>query len=650
MASESKLWSFIFILISGAIILSPVIASAEYAYRKAITIDHTKVSATLTNFPVLVSISNDNDLKNHVTSANGYDLVFKDGSCTKLDHELERWDGSTGTLVAWVRIPSLSSTADTVINIWYGDSGVTTSQENKTGVWDSNFKGVWHLKEASGPAKDSTGNSNNLSSSGDVTFNVGGEIGKAVNFGSSGGKLYGGSGIAPTSQMTLSAWINPSSLGGGHSGWDVIAGKVSNSNWDDGFILYYLGGLLQFSKSIYNIAAAQPFSTIGSWSYVVGSYDSSDGVLRLYINANTPGAKSTSGNVSTNGSNFQIGLAPAFNYRFNGVIDEVRISNVARPFDWILTEYRNQSSPSTFYAVGSETQNSDVAPPVVTVFVIPNLHNNLTVPITTFTATDNVGVTGYLVNESPSIPSLSDPNWSPTPQRQYIFSSDGSKTLYAWARDAAGNISNSFSATVLVYIGQRIYVYDELNRLIGVGYKDGMVVEYIYDKAGNRLEETIQGVPTPPVINDILFKGCISELCTSPIQVVASDPCGGSLTYTYEPLDGGTIIGSGSSVVFNPPAINPGYPCPHHVKVTVTSSNSGLSTSQTIGISVKIAGDINGDGKVNATDKLLWRKQLGWEGIPGSIPEDINCDGKVDATDQSILSTKLGLGWGCVCK
>jgi YD repeat-containing protein len=133
---------------------------------------------------------------------------------------------------------------------------------------------------------------------------------------------------------------------------------------------------------------------------------------------------------------------------------------------------------------------SDTIAPVVTTFVIPSLYNNLSVPITTFTATDNVGVTGYLVNESPSTPSLNDPNWSGTPQTQYIFSSDGSKTLYAWARDAAGNISNSRSATVSLLIGRRIYVYDELNRLIQVIYEDGGSVTYTYDPAGNRITVT----------------------------------------------------------------------------------------------------------------------------------------------------------------
>ena len=41
--------------------------------------------------------------------------------------------------------------------------------------------------------------------------------------------------------------------------------------------------------------------------------------------------------------------------QFEGDIDEVRISNVTRSANWILTEYRNQSAPATFHAIGGET-------------------------------------------------------------------------------------------------------------------------------------------------------------------------------------------------------------------------------------------------------------------------------------------------------
>ena len=59
-----------------------------------------------------------------------------------------------------------------------------------------------------------------------------------------------------------------------------------------------------------------------------------------------------------------------------------------------------------------------------------------------FTASDNLGVTGYMLTESSSSPS-SGSNWYSTVPTTYTFSSEGQKTLYAWVKDAAGNISVS---------------------------------------------------------------------------------------------------------------------------------------------------------------------------------------------------------------
>ncbi|MHB9019408.1 MAG: fibronectin type III domain-containing protein [Minisyncoccota bacterium] len=99
---------------------------------------------------------------------------------------------------------------------------------------------------------------------------------------------------------------------------------------------------------------------------------------------------------------------------------------------------------------GSTTAGADAIAPTVTAFSIPSTSTSLTVSITTFTATDNVGVTGYLVNESPSSPSISDSGWTTSIPANYIFSSEGSKTLYAWAKDAAGNVSISLNDAVVI--------------------------------------------------------------------------------------------------------------------------------------------------------------------------------------------------------
>jgi hypothetical protein len=72
------------------------------------------------------------------------------------------------------------------------------------------------------------------------------------------------------------------------------------------------------------------------------------------------------------------------------------------------------------------------------------------VPIQALAATDDVGVTGYMVTESATPPSASASGWSSSAPSSYTFTSAGAKTLYAWAKDAAGNVSHSASAQVTI--------------------------------------------------------------------------------------------------------------------------------------------------------------------------------------------------------
>ena len=104
-----------------------------YSYGKKITIDNTKVSgsSSLTDFPVLISFT-DNNLRStsnsgNVHSSNGYDITFKNNSgTTVLSHEIEKYDPTTGELIAWVKVPSLSATTDTEINMYYGNPCISS--------------------------------------------------------------------------------------------------------------------------------------------------------------------------------------------------------------------------------------------------------------------------------------------------------------------------------------------------------------------------------------------------------------------------------------------------------------------------------------------------------------------------------------------
>jgi len=52
---------------------------------------------------------------------------------------MERYVSTTGEVIAWVKLPSLSGTTDTSIYMYYGNSGAS-DQSSATTAWDTNTK------------------------------------------------------------------------------------------------------------------------------------------------------------------------------------------------------------------------------------------------------------------------------------------------------------------------------------------------------------------------------------------------------------------------------------------------------------------------------------------------------------------------------
>ena len=98
------------------------------------------------------------------------------------------------------------------------------------------------------------------------------------------------------------------------------------------------------------------------------------------------------------------------------------------------------------------TGGADTTKPTVSAFTIPATSTTLAVSITSFTATDNIGVTGYMATESATAPLASAAGWSAARPASYTCASAGAKTLYAWAKDAAGNVSLSRTASVTITV------------------------------------------------------------------------------------------------------------------------------------------------------------------------------------------------------
>ena len=130
---------------------------------------------------VLISLASDSNLASSAQT-NGNDILFTDSSGTsKLNHEIESYVSSTGQLIAWVQVPSVSPTTNTVIYMYYGNSSAG-NQQSPTAVWDSNYVAVNHFAGPPLSGHDSTSNANNgtlENSPGAVT----GKIGDGASFG-----------------------------------------------------------------------------------------------------------------------------------------------------------------------------------------------------------------------------------------------------------------------------------------------------------------------------------------------------------------------------------------------------------------------------------------------------------------------------------
>ncbi|MGC9602711.1 MAG: DUF2341 domain-containing protein [Minisyncoccia bacterium] len=417
-----------------------------WTYRKQITISNTNVGAALPNFPLLVKIAETGggstnigyNLSDKING--GYDIRFTDSNGTVLSYERESFSDDSNNLIAnfWVKVPTVSHTAPTVIYIYYGNSDQKSINWTATAgadadtincaspvtpsqcVWkegaSQNYKGVWHLKEATGVNDaDSTSNGNTGTPQGSPT-QTDGQIDGSLSFNGNQGVSTDNTGnkLDILGALTYSAWIKPSSFANYPtvmSKMDMAAAKDCATwlgfNSTDGTDLEF---------AIYNNTSCTGTDYIGreysgalssnTMYYVVATYDggtSSTGI-KLYVNGvqvdDTNDFGGTFASIKSITTPFEIGSGSTI-YPFNGIIDEVRVSSGVRDANWIKFEYYNQSSATnelTFAA--QETQSATVPGAPTGVSAATSSPNQATV---SFTAPSNGGssILYYLASSTP---------------------------------------------------------------------------------------------------------------------------------------------------------------------------------------------------------------------------------------------------------
>ncbi|MGZ3427493.1 MAG: DUF2341 domain-containing protein, partial [Polyangia bacterium] len=201
------------------------------AWRKSITIDNTKVGGALTDFPVWIDLT-DADIAAHA-QADGQDIYFTaaDGT-TKLDHELQSWNAASHRLLAWVRVPTLGTTAPTVIYVDYGNANAGRAQ-NAPGVFKSSFAAVWHLDDAvpTTAIADATGTHAGSPSLTAATTKVSAKLGGGLSFTGSNDSIGFVNPLTGNKAHTISVWVNQAAVT--HPSAVLVVGTpmTSQSRW-----------------------------------------------------------------------------------------------------------------------------------------------------------------------------------------------------------------------------------------------------------------------------------------------------------------------------------------------------------------------------------------------------------------------------------
>jgi len=340
---------------------------SSYGFRIPVILNNAALNLTtdLTNFPVLVYIQDDalkitTGCDNKVQYPDGpvYDFAFTAaGSTTELNYDIEDYNKITGTLLVWVRVPTLVRTTNYSLTFYFGS--LTANATNvKESTWPSDYLAVYHFNQAaSATVLDATtnhvdGTPTNLTTATDRLHAALGLTGGGYSFNGTS-KIIANKTANITGNFTLSAWVSATSPNGDNK---VVSNEI---NFGPGYKLAVKSGVIETeTRSTNTIGQLGNLGDGGAvtagWHYIQGTFNGTS--FQNYVNgvaATTTLTKTASsitplaGSVVSIGIDNRSGTTPDENY-YIGLMDEVRISNTVKSADWIKAEYTNQNNPAAF--------------------------------------------------------------------------------------------------------------------------------------------------------------------------------------------------------------------------------------------------------------------------------------------------------------
>jgi len=341
-----------------------------YDKRIKLTIDHTKVDDTLSDFPVTVFFTSTQgeEIFTEFDADSDYmkcAFTSSDGT-TQLYAEKELFDVSEQKAIYHVKVTSVSSSAGTDIYYYYDNDHAdnttyigaigTTAGEN---VWDSNFKTVYHMVDnTTSTILDSTSNDNDGTKTGaNEPIETTGKVGQGQDFDGSDDYIDCGdvSATEGASALCVEAVIKADTFV--YDGYPNIVGKrvpggVGPFALRIEYDIHKIKFLVRNTSSTEGSALANDILNTATWYYLAGNWDGTDVTLTINDVVQTD-TNTLTGTTAATTEPLKIGMArAASNENYDGIEDEIRVSISSRSTAWRKATYNTLYD--TLLTYGSE--------------------------------------------------------------------------------------------------------------------------------------------------------------------------------------------------------------------------------------------------------------------------------------------------------
>ncbi|MGE7955230.1 DUF2341 domain-containing protein [Pseudomonas sp. NPDC089530] len=329
----------------------------DWHYRKQISIDTTPqgaaINQALGRTALLVRLHTGNFSFDGVKE-DGSDLRFVSvDDKTVFNHQIESFDPLMGMALVWVDVPNVEGGQRQDLWMYYGNQKAPASANGQL-TFDPNYTALYHFDGANGtPAKDTTAYGNHAQNA--TGASIDGVIGRALQFNGQPLLLPASPSLQHRAEdaFTVSAWVRLDQA----SGEQLLLARREGAS---SLLIGVNQGVPFVEVDGQRGVSTQPLNP-GQWQHLALTAQGSQ--LALFVNGRESASLALA--LPAFNSPLAIGadLPPAPGavssfLPFNGAIDELRLSKVARPAGLLLADAAAQGAESKLVAYGVDEEQS----------------------------------------------------------------------------------------------------------------------------------------------------------------------------------------------------------------------------------------------------------------------------------------------------